>query len=315
MIKAKRLEKGDTIGVVSPASPSENRSEIIRAKEYLEAMGYKVVIGRNVNKTKGFTAASEQERADDINEMFARDDIDAVFATQGGYGSAQLIDKIDYELIKNHPKIFTGFSDITSLHLAIQKFSGVMTFYSPGMARFNEEFLTDYTKESFFRTLENPEPAGEIKKADPKKWIHTISGGVCEAPVVGGCLTLLCASLGTPYEFDCTDKILFFEDVDTEPWMIDHALCHLRNAGKLDDAAGFMIGHCENCQPYDYKPGFCCDISLEDVLTYYLEPLGKPALYGLPMGHGDDLATLPLGAMARLDADKKTFTVIEAGVI
>ena len=315
MIKAKRLKKGDTIGVVAPASPSENRSEISRAKEYLEAMGYKVVIGKNVNKTKGFTSASEQDRADDINEMFARDDVDAVFATQGGYGSAQLIDKIDFELIRNNPKIFTGFSDITSLHLAIQKFSGVMTFYSPGMARFNEEDLTDYTKESFFRTLEKPEPAGEIKKADPKKWVHAISGGIIEAPVVGGCLTLICASLGTPYEIDCKGKILFFEDVDTEPWMIDHALCHLRNAGKLDDAAGFMIGHCEGCKPYDYKPGFCCDTTLEDVLTYYLQPLNKPALYGLPMGHGDDLATLPLGAMVCLDADKKTFTVLEAGVI
>ena len=198
MIKAKRLEKGNTIGVVSPASPSENHSEIVRAKEYLENLGYKVVIGRNVNKTKGFTAASEQERADDINEMFAREDIDAILVTQGGYGSAQIIDKLDYELIRRKPKIFTGFSDITSLHLALQKFSGLVTFYGPGMARFNEEELSEYTKESFFRTLGNPEPAGEIKKSSPKKWLTSIHGGVCEAPVVGGCLTLICASLGTP---------------------------------------------------------------------------------------------------------------------
>ena len=315
MIKAKRLEKGNTIGVVSPASPSENHSEIVRAKEYLENLGYKVVIGRNVNKTKGFTAASEQERADDINEMFAREDIDAILVTQGGYGSAQIIDKLDYELIRRKPKIFTGFSDITSLHLALQKFSGLVTFYGPGMARFNEEELSEYTKESFFRTLGNPEPAGEIKKSSPKKWLTSIHGGVCEAPVVGGCLTLICASLGTPYEIDCKDKILFFEDVDTEPWIMDHALSHLRNAGKLNDAAGFMIGHCKNCVPFDHKPGFVCDTTLEDVLTYYLKPLKKPALYGLPMGHGDDLATLPLGVMCRLDADRKTFTVLEAGVI
>ena len=315
MLKAKHLEQGNTIGVVSPASPSENHSEIDRAKEYLENLGYKVVIGRNVNKTKGFTAASEQERADDINEMFAREDIDAILVTQGGYGSAQIIDKLDYELIRRKPKIFTGFSDITSLHLAIQKFSGLVTFYGPGMARFNEEELSEYTKESFFRTLGNPEPAGEIKKSSPKKWLTSIHGGVCEAPVVGGCLTLICASLGTPYEIDCKDKILFFEDVDAEPWIMDHALSHLRNAGKLNDAAGFMIGHCKNCVPFDHKPGFVCDTTLEDVLTYYLKPLKKPALYGLPMGHGDDLATLPLGVMCRLDADRKTFTVLEAGVI
>ena len=315
MIKAKRLEQGDTIGVVSPASPSENRSEILRAKEYLEKMGYRVVIGKNVNKTRGFTAASEQERADDINEMFAREDIDAVFVTQGGYGSAQLIDKIDFDMIRNHPKIFTGFSDITSLHLAIQKFSDVVTFHAPGMARFNEEELSDYTKESFFRTLGVAQPVGEIQKASPKKWLTTISGGVCEGPVIGGNLTLICASLGTPYEVDCKDKILFFEDVDAEPWVVDHMLCHLRNAGKLNDALGFLVGHCENCVPYEHKPGFLCDTSLEDVLTYYLAPLGKPVLYGLPLGHSEDLATLPLGVRARLDADNKTFTVLETGVI
>lgn len=314
MIKPKKLKPGDTIGVVMPASPSWAPSEIIRAKEYLENMGYNVVIGKNVNKTKGFTAASEQERADDINEMFARDDIDAVFSAQGGYGSAQLIDKIDYDMIRKHPKIFTGFSDITSLHLAIRKYCDLMTFYAPGMSRFNEEDLSDYTKESFFRTLGKAEPAGEIKKVDPKNWITSISKGACEAPVVGGCMTLVCASLGTPYEIDCKDKILFFEDLDTEPWTFDHMMSHLRNAGKLDDAAGFMIGHCNNCVPFKYEPGYLCDTSLEDVLLYYLEPLGKPALYGLPMGHGDHLATLPLGANCRLDADKKTFTVLESGV-
>ena len=168
MRKAKRLKPGDTIGVVSPASPSSARSEVTRAKEYLERLGYRVEVGMNVNLKKGFTAASEQERADDINEMFARPDIDAVFVTQGGYGSAQIIDKIDFEQIRKTPKIFTGFSDITSLHLAIQKFCDVVTFYGPGMTRFNEEDLSEYTKESFFRTLTNAEPAGEIKKVSPK---------------------------------------------------------------------------------------------------------------------------------------------------
>ena len=314
MMKPKRLSPGDTIGVVSPASPSENRSEIQRAKEYLENLGYQVVIGKNVNKTKGFTAASEQDRIDDIHEMFRRDDIDAVFVTQGGYGSAQLIRNLDFDLIRNHPKIFTGFSDITSLHLAINKFTGLVTFHSPGMARFNDEELTEYTKESFFRTLGNVEPAGEIKKTDPKKWLTSIHGGVVEAPVIGGNLTLICATLGTPYEIDCKGKILFFEEVETEPWTFDHMLSHLRNAGKLDDAAGFLIGHCEGCAPNKYEPGFLCDTSIEDVLYYYLEPLKKPALFGLPMGHGEDLATLPIGVMARLDADQKTFTVLESGV-
>lgn len=315
MIKPKKLLPGATIGVISPASPSEKKSEIIRAQEYTESLGYKVVIGKNVNKTKGITAASEDERIEDIHEMFARDDIDAVFVTQGGYGSAQLLRKLDFDLIMTHPKILTGFSDITSLHLAISKICGLVTFHAPGIARFNEEELSDYTKESFFRNLSSSEAPGEIKKSDPKKWLTTIFEGGVEAPVIGGNLTLICSSLGTPWEIDCKGKILFFEDVEAEPWVMDHMLSHLRNAGKLDDAAGFLIGECVDCVPRKNDPGYYSDLSVEDVLDYYLKPLGKPALYGLPLGHGRDLATLPLGVMTRLDADKKSFEVLESGVI
>ncbi|MDD6043262.1 MAG: LD-carboxypeptidase [Eubacteriaceae bacterium] len=314
MIKPKALKKGDTIGVVSPASPSEKRSEVARAKAYLEEKGYRVVIGKNVNKTKGFTAASEDDRASDINEMFARDDIDAVFVTQGGYGSAQLVDKLDYECIRKNPKIFTGFSDITSLHLAFQKFCDLVTFHGPGMARFNEEDLTEYTRESFFKMLGGTEEPVEIKLADPKKYLVSMGHGSVQAPIVGGNLTLICASLGTDYEIDCKDKILFIEDVDTEPWIFDHNMCHLRNAGKLDDCAAILVGECENCVPFKYEPGYLCDTSLEDVLYYYLEPLNKPVLFGLPLGHTDDLATLPMGVMCELDADTKSFTVLESGV-
>jgi muramoyltetrapeptide carboxypeptidase len=274
-----------------------------------------VVIGKNVNKTRGITAASEEDRLDDIHEMFRRDDVDAVFVTQGGYGCAQLLRNLDFDLIKEHPKILTGFSDITALHLAINKVCDMVTFHAPGMARFNDEELTEYTKESFFRNLTSPDPPGEIKKANPKKWLVRINGGTCEAPVIGGNLTLICASLGTPWEIDTKGKILFFEDVEAEPWVMDHMLSHLRNAGKLDDAAGFVIGECTDCVPRKNDPGYFTDLSIEDVFEYYLKPLGKPVLYGLPMGHSDDLATLPLGVMTRLDADKKTFTVLESGVV
>ena len=314
MIKPPRLKKGDTIGVVSPASPSETKSEIIRARETLESWGYKVVIGENVNKQKGFVAASEEERAQDINQMFKDDAIDAIFVTQGGYGSAQLVDKLDYEAIRANPKIFTGFSDITSLHLAIGRLAGLVTFHGPGMARFNAEDLTKYTKEQFFKAVSEREALGDIKLADDKKWLYSIVGGVCEGELTGGNMTLVCASLGTPYEIDCRGKLLLLEEVDTEPWVIDHMLSHLRNAGKLADAAGFVIGECQDCRPFEHNPGYNCDTSLEDVLDYYLKPLGKPALYGLPLGHTRNMATLPLGLRCRLDADKKTFAVMESAV-
>lgn len=315
MIKPPSLKKGDLIGIVSPASPSESRSEIIRASETFEEMGYRVLIGKNVNKQKGFVAASEDERAEDLNYMFGNDKVKAVFVTQGGYGSAQLTDKIDYELIRRNPKIFTGFSDITSLHLAINKLAGVVTFHGPGMARFNSEDLTDYTKRQFFKAICDSEPLGQIRPQNDKKWLYSITGGECEGELTGGNLTLICASLGTPYEIDCKGKILLIEEVDTEPWVVDHMLSHLRNAGKLAEAAGFVIGECKGCRPFEHNPGYNCDTSVEDVLEYYLKPLGKPALYGLPLGHTDDLATLPLGTGCRLDSGNKCFEVLESGVI
>ncbi|WP_409228936.1 S66 peptidase family protein [Gudongella sp. SC589] len=315
MIKPKRLEKGDTIGVISPASPSEKKSDILRGTEYLESLGYKVVVGKNVNKTKGFVAASEEERAADFNEMFRRDDIDAVFVTQGGYGSAQIIHLIDFEAVRKNPKILTGFSDITSLHLAIHKKTGVITFHGPGMSRFNPKELTDYTKEHFFKALSSADPVGEIRLADNKAWLHSIGPGTAEGDLIGGNLTLVCASLGTPYEIDTKDRILLIEDVETEPWIFDHNLSHLRNAGKLKDVKGIVVGDSESCVPFKHNPGFFSDTSLEDVLEYYLKPLGIPVLYGLPLGHTKDLATLPMGVRVRLDADNKTFTVLESGVL
>jgi muramoyltetrapeptide carboxypeptidase len=195
------------------------------------------------------------------------------------------------------------------------KFSQVVTFHGPGMSRFNSEELTDYTKEAFFKAVAERSPIGEIKLANPKKWINRINPGVSEGIITGGNLTLVCATLGTPYEIDTKGKILFLEDLDTEPWIFDHMLSHLRNAGKLEQAAGIVIGECHNCVPFLYNPGYNVDISLEDVLDYYIKPLNVPAIYGLPMGHTDDIATFPLGVAARLDADNKKLEILESGVV
>lgn len=314
MNRPHRLKKGDTIGVVSPASPPDRKSDVTRGIETLEGLGYKIVVGDNVNKTKGFTAASEKDRANDINRMFTNNNIDAIFVTQGGYGSAQLLELLDFKAIAANPKIFSGFSDITSLHLMLSKFCDMVTFHGPGLCRYNGEDMTDYTMDHIVKALSKDNPIGDIELADKKKWIMKVCPGSCEGSIVGGNLTLICASLGTPYEIDTKGKILFFEDVDTEPWIFDHMLSHLRNAGKLNDAVGFVIGDCENCVPFKYNPGYYVDTSIEDVIDYYIKPLGKPAIFGLPLGHGKDLATLPIGVRARLDADNKKFTILESGV-
>lgn len=314
MLKPKKLSPGAAIGIVAPASPCEKPYELERARAFIEALGYRVVIGPHVDLRKGFVAASEEERAADINAMFADPKIDAVCCARGGYGSAQVIRHLDFDLIRRNPKIFTGFSDITSLHLAINRLAGLVTFHGPGMARFNSEELTDYTKTQFFKALTTTEPLGDIPLHDPKKWLHTINGGAAEGELIGGNMTLLCASMGTPFQPDVRGKILFLEDIDTEPWMMDNNVSHLRNAGVLEQVAAVVIGECKGCEPYDYRPGFLADVCVEEVFEYYLRPLGIPALYGLPLGHTEDMATLPLGVKVRLDASAKKLTVLESGV-
>jgi muramoyltetrapeptide carboxypeptidase len=139
--------------------------------------------------------------------------------------------------------------------------------------------------------------------------------GVAEGELVGGNLTLICASLGTPYQIDTQGKILMIEDAETEPWIFDHMLSHLRNAGLLKIAKGVVVSECHNCVPAKLNPGYYSDTNLEEILEYYLKPLDIPVLYGLPLGHTKDMATLPLGVKVRLDADKKQFTILESGVV
>ena len=313
-MKPKILQPGDTIGVISPASPSYRKSEVTRGVETLKKWGYKVRLSKNLNKRKGFVAGTDEERAEDFNEMFGRKDVDAVFVTQGGYGSARMLKYLDFEIIRENPKIFIGFSDITSLHLAILKKTGLVTFHGPGVSRYNPEELSAYTQKYLFKALTHPEPMGIIPLADDKKYVDTLYPGKAEGVLTGGNLTLVCATLGTPYEIDTEGKILFLEELETEPWIMDHMLTHLANAGKLQAAAGIVVGECLNCKPRQHNPGYYVDLSTEDILHEYLKPLKIPVIYGLPIGHTRDMATLPMGVKARLNADNKQFTILESAV-
>jgi muramoyltetrapeptide carboxypeptidase len=315
IVKPKILEIGDTIGVISPASPSYRSSDAVRGVETLKQWGYKVELSNNLNKTKGFMARSDEDRANDFNEMFQRKDIDAVFVTQGGYGSARMVKYIDFEAVKANPKIFIGFSDITFMHTAIYEKTGMVTFHGPGMSRYNPNDLSDYTKDYLFKALTSLEPIGEIPLADSKKWINTIYPGSCEGQLVGGNLSLLCSTLGTPYEINTDGKILFLEELETEPWTIDHMLTHLANAGKFKNVAGIVGGECLNCKPNSHNPGYYVDISLEDLLFEHLAPLKIPVIHGLPIGYTRDIATLPIGVMAKLDADNKKLIITESAVV
>ncbi|MBN2875570.1 MAG: LD-carboxypeptidase [Spirochaetales bacterium] len=312
MTKPRRLAPGSTIRVVSPASGMWARSELWRGIEGLEALGFTVQTGAHSYGNRHYLAGTDEERASDLMDAFLDPDVDAIICSQGGYGSARLFPLLDFDAVAANPKPFVGYSDITSLHLMFGRLSSLVTFHGPGATGFERGYLTEYTKSAWLSALQGEAPLGPIEMADPDKLLLRVTTGVVEGPVVGGNLSLVCASLGTPFELDTRGKILFFEELDTEPWILDHMLTHLANAGKFRDALGIVIGECHDCEPRKLDPGFFNQCSFEDLIFELLEPLGKPLIYGLPLGHEKDKATLPLGVPARLDATAGTLSVLES---
>ena len=309
----KPLPPGGTIGVAAPASPYDSRSEVLRGVEWWEAQGYKVKLGHNVYARDDYLAGGARGRADDLNALFADPDVDVVQALQGGYGSAQTIPHLDFDAIAANPKPLVGYSDITSLHIAVQRRTGLPTVYGNGLMGVNSAETTDFTRERLLAVLRN-EALGEVPKNPDDPYVRAIRGGTVTAPLRGGCLWLLMQTMGTPWEFDVDGAIFFFEDYKAPPYYIDGFLTQLRHAGKLDKVAGVVVGEMEKCDWGDLRASsdWARSRSLEDVLEEHLEPLEVPVLYGLPLGHGKHLASIPLGVRYTLDADRRTLTLEES---
>ncbi len=310
--KPKHLRKGDTVGICSPSSGLWERSELWRGIETIESWGLKVKVSPNAYKNNYYLAGADEERAADLNAMFRDESVDAIICTQGGYGAGRILPLLDYDMIQKNPKIFLGYSDITALHLAFAKMCDLVTFHGPTASGFYPPYLTPYRLKYLEKALFSPDPIGLIEPFDDTDYIVKMVPGVVEAPIVCGNLTLICASLGTPYEIDTRGKIFVIEDLDTEPWIFDHMLTHLLNAGKFRDCAGIVVGRCLNCDPRKHEPGFQSSWSLEDLLFDRLAPLDLPLIYGLPIGHTEHMAVIPENIGARLDGGAGTLEITEA---
>ena len=314
--RPKALRPGDLVGLITPATYVADPDRLALAERTLKYFDLRMRMGRNVRKRSGYLGGTIEERLDDLHGMFADPEVKAVFAVRGGYGSAQLLDRIDYDLILNNPKIFLGYSDLTSLHLAIHKKTGLVTFHGPVvLSRF-----TDYTQKHFRKVLFEAEPAGvltnppEDSPLRPSHALRTVRGGRARGRLIGGNLSLIAATMGTPYEIETEGRILFLEDVDEQPYSIDRMLTQLRLSGKLQKAAGIVFGECADCRPRDYRPSFESTFSLGEVVDEILGSLRIPVLSGLTIGHTTDQLTLPIGTEATLDADKGTLTLEQAAV-
>jgi muramoyltetrapeptide carboxypeptidase len=311
--KPRRLRQGDTVAIVAPATPWEARSELLRAVAGLEAWGLEVVLGPHVNDRHGYLAGSDADRAADLAWAFRDPAIRGVFCLQGGYGTPRLLPILDRVAIADHAKPLCGYSDITTLHLAVQAWARVptITFYSNGASGVGSAQVTELSKASMHRALFSDEPYGAIAPNPEDPYVRTITGGVVQGRLTGGCLDLVCQTLGTPIEIDTRDRIVYLEELDVDTYQLDSRLSHLRNAGKLAGAAGIVIGEMKDVGWRFDKAAFMQDLSIEDVLEEIIGPLGVPCIYGLPIGHGKHHVTVPHGALATLDANAGTLVVDE----
>lgn len=311
LIRPKPLRTGDTVGLITPSTYVSDPDRLALAEHTVRYFGLKPKWGRNVRKQSGYLGGSIAERVDDLHAIFRDPEVNGIFCIRGGYGSAQLLDHIDYALIRSNPKIFLGYSDITALHLAINKKAGLITFHGPVvLSRF-----TDYTQKYFRKALFDSVPIGAVTNPPesntlrPAHTLRTVRPGRASGTLIGGNLTLISTTMGTPYEIETSGRILFMEDIGEEPYRIDRMLTQLKLAGKLDAAAGIIWGECEDCHPNDYKPSFQSTLSLGEIVDNILGNLKIPVLSGLTIGHTDDQVTLPEGVMATLDADKQELTI------
>jgi muramoyltetrapeptide carboxypeptidase len=306
------LEKGDTIGVVSPSSAIFETQPYEIAKENLEAMGLKVQFGEFVKSRYGHLAGTDKERAQELNNMFGNDDIQGIMALRGGSGAARILDKLDYRTIKENPKIFIGYSDITALHLAIYEKTGLVTYHGPLAISTWNSFSFDHFRRLLFEnekiTFTNPKDKGDnLVQIDNR--IRTIRKGEATGRLVGGNLSVLTGIMGSEYfPSDWENNILYLEDVGEQIYAVDRMMSQLQLGGVLDKIKGFVFGKCTSCNPGGSGYG---SLTMEEVIDHYIRPLNIPAFSGAMIGHIDDNITIPNGLKARINAAKGSIELLE----
>lgn len=314
-IKPPRLCPGDTIGLVAPASAPPDPKAIDRSVQALTRLGFKVKLAPKVRQRWGFLAGSDRDRAGDLMAMFLDPKVKAIFCVRGGYGTARLLSRLDYEAIRAHPKILLGYSDITSLHCALLTQANLLSFHGPMLnSDFLKKDMPEFTLQSCWRTLTQPVPPGGIVDSYRKRTVAVLRPGQAAGRLVGGNISILCTTLGTPYQPSFKGAILFFEDLDEVPYRFDRMLTHLLNAGVLQQVAGIAVGVNKNCGDPKARKAREYRQTLEEVLAERLLPLEVPLVIGLPFGHVPYNATLPVGARARLDADRGDLVILEPAV-
>jgi len=303
--KPRALCAGSTVAVVAPSGPVSKES-LDRGVAILESLGLRVNVFGSVLKQYGYLAGEDKDRAHDFTAAWTDPEVDAVICARGGYGATRMLRYLDFNVLRPFKKAFVGYSDITALHLALRKKLRLVTFHGPMVASRKDASLdVPYNLEGLWSALSG----GDVKLPE-KDRLQFLSPGRAEGELTGGNLSLVAASIGTAYEVNTKGKILFLEEVGEAPYRIDRMLCQLDASGKLDQAAGFLVGDFTDCEAREGSP----TLAVDELIRQYLGSRGKPCVTGLPAGHGHLNLTLPLGVRVAVDGDNGTMEYLEPPV-
>lgn len=310
IVKPKKLSPGDLIGIISPASNPENLDLLQKNISYFEKLGYGVKLGKHTHSEDGFYAGNITERLDDIHTMFKDKDVKAIFCTRGGYGSAKLLDKLNYSLIKKNPKILVGFSDLTALQLAILKRTGLISFSGP-MAAVND--FSEFDKnaeEKFWEILAKTKKIGKIENPSHENF-YSLNKGSAEGKLIGGNLSILISLMGTAFEPDFKDKILLIEEINEPPYKIDRMFNQLRLTKVFNKIKGVIFGRFVDC--YENKTSKR-SLNLNEIIIEYFQGMKIPVIYNLKHGHVSQTITMPFGINCKVNSSRGFVEFTESAV-
>ncbi|GJQ32359.1 MAG: peptidase U61 [Ignavibacteriaceae bacterium] len=306
-MKPKRLKEGDLIALLTPASAPSKPERVEAGIKFLNDRGFRTLVMPNSGKQRGYLAGSDEERTSDIHAAFADENVKAVISLRGGYGAGRLLPMLDYDLIGRNPKIFTGYSDITTLQTAMMSKASLVTFSGPMAAVDMVNDISNYTIENYFKIVsggwqgEVPVPEGEKMGGNRKGSTAGISAG--------GNLAVYCGIMGSSFLPDPNGKIFFFEDVSEPPYRIDRFLNMLRLAGYFEKAAGFVFGKFTEGDAGDGPT-----LTQSEVFEDYISMINKPVITNFPFGHINDLFTVPFGIKMEIDSDRGSVFYSESAV-
>ena len=305
IIKPARLRRGDTIGVISPSGPV-GMEELEKAVNYLKNLGFNINLGTNVFGRRGYFSGTDEERIADLYKLFTDTSVKAVLCSRGGYGSSRILDGIDFEIIKRNPKVFVGYSDITALELAIFAKTGMVTFYGPMLAPEPDGEVDVSSLDNLLPILSSQKGGYRFEFAKE----DVISSGTASGILVGGCLSLFCSLLGSPYLPDLNDVLLFLEDTHEEPYRIDRMLTHIKISGVFNKVNGVLFGNFSHCEPREVGSP-----TVDNVINDIFYDIAIPVIKNVSFGHIKDKITIPIGIEGTLNTEQRFFSFNEPAVI